>query len=169
MKGSETDMSNPSQASPEYRDPGQHGAAPVIWNTDELQREMLASLASGGHPTGRFLNGRIVAVLATPTEGTAKDVAVGFSAVPPGASTEEHRHPAEEIASILSGRGVVVIDGVPFDIGPGSVIFTPSNAAHRTTVTGDEPLLSWWMYAPAGSESRWLPSQNISEPTGAER
>lgn len=103
-------------------------------------------------------------VLATPDNGTSHDVAIGLSAIPPGLSTEEHSHPAEEIATVLAGTGTIYIDDVAFEVGPGSVIYTPPNARHRTEVTGDEIYLSWWMYSPAGSESRWLPSRGFEEP-----
>lgn len=141
------------------------GPNPIIFDLENMKREMLEALERGNHPNGRLLNGRIVVVLATPDNGTAKDVAIGLSAIPPGLSTEEHFHPAEEIATVLSGTGTVFIDDVSFKVGPGSVIFTPSNARHRTIVDSDEIYLSWWMYAPAGSESRWLPSQDFAEPT----
>lgn len=140
------------------------GAAPIIFNLEEMKREMLEALERGSHPQGRLLNGRIVVVLATPDNGTSKDVAIGLSAIPPGLSTEEHSHPAEEIATVLAGAGTVFIDDVPFPVSPGSVIYTPSMARHRTVVTSTDTYLSWWMYAPAGSESRWLPSQNFAEP-----
>jgi len=141
------------------------GLNPIIFDLEAMKREMLEALARGSHPRGRFLNGRIVVVLATPDDGTSKDVAIGLSAIPPGLSTEEHSHPAEEIATVLAGKAVIYMDGVPFDVGPGSVIYTPPMARHRTEVTGDDIYLSWWMYAPAGSESRWLASQNFKEPT----
>jgi len=141
------------------------GCEPIIFNLEEMKLEMTEALKNGSHPRGRLLNGRIVVVLATPDNGTAKDLAIGLSAIPPGLSTEEHSHPAEEIATVLAGEGIVYIDDVPFPVTAGSVIYTPSNARHRTIVTGDETYLSWWMYAPAGSESRWLASQNFAEPT----
>jgi quercetin dioxygenase-like cupin family protein len=141
------------------------GAQAIIFDLEDMKREMLEALERGSHPNGRMLNGRIVIVLATPDNGTAKDVAIGLSAIPPGLNTEEHFHPAEEIATVLSGTGTVFIDDIPFKVGPGSVIFTPSNARHKTVVDPGDIYLSWWMYAPAGSESRWLPSQNFTEPT----
>jgi quercetin dioxygenase-like cupin family protein len=141
------------------------GSEPIIFNLDEMKCEMLEALEIGSHPNGRFLNGRIVVVLATPDNGTAKDIAIGLSAIPPGLSTEEHFHPAEEVATVLSGRATIFIDDIPFKVGPGSVIFTPSNARHRTQVDQGEIFLSWWIYSPAGSESRWLPSKKFADPT----
>jgi len=142
-------------------------ALPIIFNLEEMKNEMTAALVRGSHPTGRFLNGRIVVVLATPDNGTSKDVAIGLSAIPAGLSTEEHSHPAEEIATVLSGSATIYMDDVPYEVGAGSVIYTPSMVRHRTQVTNDEIYLSWWMYSPAGSESRWLPSRGFEEPNTA--
>lgn len=143
------------------------GAPPVIFDLEEMKIEMMTALERGSHPTGRFLNGRIVVVLVTPDNGTSKDVAIGLSAIPPGLSTEEHSHPAEEIATVLSGKATIYMDDVPYEVGPGSVIYTPSMVRHRTQVTDEEIYLSWWMYAPAGSESRWLPSRGFEEPSSS--
>jgi len=140
------------------------GAPPIIFNLEEMKIEMLEALERGSHPNGRLLNGRIVVVLATPDNGTSRDIAIGLSAIPAGLSTEEHSHPAEEIATVLSGNAIIYMDDVPYDVKPGSVIYTPSMVRHRTQVTDDEIYLSWWMYAPAGSESRWLPSRGFEEP-----
>ena len=63
------------------------GAVPIIFDLEEMKIEMTEALARGSHPTGRFLNGRIVVVLATPDNGTSKDIAIGLSAIPPGLST----------------------------------------------------------------------------------
>lgn len=140
------------------------GASPIVFDLEEMKSEMLSALERGSHPTGRLLNGRIVVVLATPDNGTSKDVAIGLSAIPAGLCTEEHFHPAEEIATVLSGKATIYMDDFPYEVGPGSVIYTPSMVRHRTQVTNDEIYLSWWMYAPAGSESRWLPARDFEEP-----
>ena len=91
----------------------------------------------------------------------ARTNAVGFSTIPPGASTEAHHHVAEEIAYIMSGTGYVEIGDERFDLAPGSVIFTPSDSVHRTTATGSEPLVSVWVYSPSGSELRWLTEDEV--------
>lgn len=132
-----------------------------FWTVDQLKREMLDALDRGSHPQGRLVAGRIVALLATPAEGSSTDMALGFSAIPPGASTEEHSHRAQEVALILTGTGRIFIDDQPNEVGPGTLVLTPSWSRHRTIVTGDEPMLSLWVYAPAGSESRWLPDKKV--------
>ena len=141
---------------------------PRSWNLPDLQREMLSSLARGDHPQGRLVEGRIVAVLATPSAGSATELAFGFSAIPAGKQTELHAHRAEEMAFILSGTGTVQIDDQSFDVGPGSVLLTPSWSHHQTTVTGTSPMLSVWVYAPAGSESRWFPAAEADAERGDE-
>jgi len=127
-----------------------------VWTLDNLITEARTALEARSHPQGRYVNGRVVSVLRSPEYANAEHVAVGFSAIPPGASTEAHRHVAEEVVTVLSGSGFVRIDGEQFDLAAGSIIFTPSDSLHRTTATGTEPLVCLWVYSPAGSENRWL-------------
>jgi gentisate 1,2-dioxygenase len=133
-------------------------ANPEVWDRASLLAQAVSALEARGHPSGRFVNGRIVSVLRSPHRADAADVALGFSAIPPGLSTEAHDHVAEEIAFVLAGCGYVDIDGERFPLEQGSVVFTPSSAEHRTTATGDQPMICAWVYAPAGSELRWLAS-----------
>lgn len=50
-------------------------------------------------------------------------------------------HPdEEEIYYYLSGTGKVTLDGVTYDVRPGSVAFIPRNCTHITECTGDEEL-----------------------------
>lgn len=130
--------------------------AACAWNRADLTREAIDALTVEHHPNGRFLNGRVVGVLRSPHIDNAEHVAVGFSALPPGHSSESHHHVAEEIAYVLAGSGYVEIDGIRYPIEPGSLVFTPSEAPHRTASTGNDPLVIAWVYSPAGSETRWL-------------
>ena len=50
-----------------------------------------------------------------------------------------HRHGPAEIYFGLAGSGVVTIDGVPHEIGPGVAIYVPEEAEHGT-VAGEEGL-----------------------------
>jgi mannose-6-phosphate isomerase-like protein (cupin superfamily) len=81
---------------------------------------------------------------------------MGISVLPAGYATPSHHHEAEEVATVLSGRGAIVIDGVEFPVAAGSVVLTPSMSEHVTVASPDGPLVVWWVYAPAGSEQRWL-------------
>ena len=133
----------------------------TVWDAEGFIELAHRALAERSFPTGRYVNGRVVSVLRSPMLGNASGVAVGFSTIPPGASTEAHHHVAEEIAYIMSGTGYVEIGDERFDLGPGSVIFTPSDSVHRTTATGSEPLVSVWVYSPSGSELRWLTEDEV--------
>lgn len=129
----------------------------MVWDIRELVEQMLGALEHKGFPVDRLFSGRVVTLLATPSQGTASCMAVGHSAIPPGSSTEEHTHTSEEVAIVLGGSGWAEIDGSKFPIREGSIVFTPSGAPHQTRSDGEIPLLVLWICAPPGSESRWLP------------
>jgi mannose-6-phosphate isomerase-like protein (cupin superfamily) len=121
-----------------------------------LAKEALSALADGGNPLFPLIDGRILSVQATPEQGTSSDMALGVAVMPAGYSTPQHSHRAEEIAIILRGTGVISIDGEPVDVTEGSVVLTPPHLPHVTTASADGPLVIFWVYAPAGSETRWL-------------
>jgi quercetin dioxygenase-like cupin family protein len=123
-------------------------------------RELLAAVASAGEgeppPVGRRINGRLVAVLASPDLGNATHLAAGLSVLGPGVSTPTHSHLAEEVAVIISGSGRIVVGGTPVAVREGDIVLAPPGAPHRTEADGDCALHVLWCYSPAGSEARWL-------------
>jgi quercetin dioxygenase-like cupin family protein len=58
----------------------------------------------------------------------------------PGARHSPHTHDTEEAVVFLAGRGVVKIDGKPYEIGPGDAIWIPPSVIHSTENTGSEEL-----------------------------
>jgi mannose-6-phosphate isomerase-like protein (cupin superfamily) len=59
--------------------------------------------------------------------------------LPAGGSTQRHWHgESEEFYFLLEGRGVMEIDGVAREVGPGDAILIPPKAWHQITAT--EPL-----------------------------
>jgi mannose-6-phosphate isomerase-like protein (cupin superfamily) len=59
----------------------------------------------------------------------------------PGSSIGHHVHDAEEeVFYVLSGRGVVVEDGVATEVGPGDASLTGGGAGHALENRGSEPL-----------------------------
>lgn len=129
----------------------------VVKDLPTLAERALAVLDQG-ESTAEFpiVDGRVVAVQASPQLDTSADMAWGISALPAGYSTPPHQHRAEEFAMILRGDGTITIEGDPVTVGPGSVVVTPPDLVHVTTAGPDEPLVVYWVYGPAGSESRWL-------------
>ena len=125
-----------------------------------LADEALAALEEGGRPGFPLIEGRVLAVQVTPERGTSSDIAMGVAALPEGFSTPDHTHRAEEIATVLRGSGSITIDGTTIDVTQGSVVVTPPYANHVTTAGPDGPLVVFWMYAPAGSEQRWLAQES---------
>lgn len=135
---------------------------PKVWHHDDLVERGLATLAEGGRPDAPLIDGRVLAVEATPATDSSEHMAIGMAVLPPGFATPTHHHLAEELATILSGEGTITIDGQVIAVRPGTVVLTPSMSEHVTMATGDDPLVVWWSYAPTGSESRWLDARTDS-------
>jgi uncharacterized cupin superfamily protein len=60
--------------------------------------------------------------------------------VEPGASIGEHEHKRdEEVYIILDGRGMMRVDGVEHEVGPGDVCLTRSGHTH-SLINGPQPM-----------------------------
>ena len=57
----------------------------------------------------------------------------------PGARFDKHRHEAEQITLVLSGKLVFELADKQYTVGPGDVIAIPSNVPHAVQVL-DEPV-----------------------------
>lgn len=127
------------------------------WTLDDLISEGLRALADGEWGDGKRIDGRALAVKASPLKSNSEHLVVGTATLPPGFATRAHSHAAEEVAVVLRGSGWVDIDGVRHELSTGTLLVTPSDLVHVTHSTpGDEPLVVLWFYAPPGSEARWV-------------
>lgn len=79
----------------------------------------------------------------TPTS----QMTLGVAEIGPGVPLRLHRHAPAEIYYVLSGEGVVVIDGVEHAIRTGTSVFIPGNALHGARSTGREPLRILYVFA----------------------
>ena len=119
---------------------------------------LLAGVAiAGGTGPGGYLLERDDEVKATqpgPHDGGGETVAYSFfakapglklvfrkRAFKPGAAIGYHLQKEDEIYYVLSGRGVMTIDGKSFDVGPGSAILTRPGSSHGLKQTGSEDLV----------------------------
>jgi len=100
------------------------------------------------------VEGRAVAVKASPEQGNSSKIVMGTSCLPPHFSTVPHSHEAEEVSVVLAGGGWVDIDGTPHTLQVGGILMAPSNLPHQTH-SGPDGLTVLWFYAPPGSEARW--------------
>lgn len=67
-----------------------------------------------------------------------------------GKSTTRHFHPlAEEVYFVLSGRGLMEVDGETAELHPGDSVAIPSGAKHQISNSGDEELRFLCCCAPA--------------------
>lgn len=133
-----------------------------VRDLDAMIETALAALEHGSVPGFPLHDGRVVSVQTTPDDGTASDMAMGISALPPNYSTPEHTHRAEEIATVVRGTGTITIDDEVIPVRPGSIVITPPHARHVTTSSADGPLVVYWTYGPAGSEERWLKGEIVA-------
>ena len=137
-----------------------------VWKVASLIRSGCDSLAEGGRNGAALIDGRILSVKATPENGSTSKMTLGLSVLPPNYATPPHSHEAEELAHILSGEGSILIDGIAYPVTSGDIVFTPSQSEHVTIAGANSPLVIWWVYAPPGSESRWLSQGALDEDSG---
>lgn len=123
---------------------------------EEVIEAALAALDVGGTEEFPLKEGRVVKVLASPTFGTSAFMSMGLAVLPPNYTTPPHEHDAEEIALVLRGSGSITVAGVRQPVRAGSVVIAPPLAPHTTQSGSDEPMVVYWTYGPAGSESRWI-------------
>jgi quercetin dioxygenase-like cupin family protein len=90
-------------------------------------------------------------LLTRDTVGTEHSV-FGITVFPPGSKHDIHRHPnAEEFEYLVSGHGIARVGDADVELGPGEVVFVPTNDYHGFENTGDEPVFMIWGYAGAAS------------------
>ncbi|MEE3361993.1 MAG: cupin domain-containing protein [Anaerovoracaceae bacterium] len=66
----------------------------------------------------------------------------------PGNPSAAHKHPHEQILTIMSGTADVTVGDETFRMGPGDMIYVPSNVMHDLRVVGDEPVINFDVFAP---------------------
>ena len=62
-------------------------------------------------------------------------------ALKPGAAIGHHEQKEDEIYYVLSGRGVMTLDGKAVEVGPGTAILTRTGSTHSLKQTGTEDLV----------------------------
>jgi quercetin dioxygenase-like cupin family protein len=61
---------------------------------------------------------------------------------PPGTVFPDHRHDADKIDAVVSGRFRLVIGGHLAELGAGDWVDVPRGTVHNASVLGDDPVVS---------------------------
>jgi mannose-6-phosphate isomerase-like protein (cupin superfamily) len=70
-------------------------------------------------------------------------------ALKPGSGIGYHEQKEDEIYYVLSGRGVMTVDGKSFEVGPGTAVLTRPGSSHGLKQAGAEDLVILINYEPA--------------------
>ena len=62
-------------------------------------------------------------------------------ALKPGSGIGYHEQTEDEIYYVLSGRGIMTIDGKPIEVGPGTAVLTRPGSSHGLKQVGKEDLV----------------------------
>ncbi len=79
----------------------------------------------------------------TPT----KALTAGVAEIMPGDQLKVHHHAPPELYYILSGSGVMMIEGVKYPVNVDTAIFIPVNANHGIQNTGQTVLRIFYVFA----------------------
>ena len=75
------------------------------------------------------------------TNAPVQNQSLAEATIPPGGSTQRHRHPqTEELYYVTQGSALMEIDGETRKVGVGDAILIPAGAAHKITCSGGEAL-----------------------------
>lgn len=116
----------------------------------ERLSEAAAKPVAGGRES--YFSGavRIQALNGDPSPDGVELLAVFF---PPGGRTRPHVHPVEQTLHVLSGEGVVAVEGRRWRILPGDVVVVPSGLWHWHGATPDGAMCHISIKQPA--ETDW--------------
>jgi mannose-6-phosphate isomerase-like protein (cupin superfamily) len=78
---------------------------------------------------------------------TETDFTAGVGELEPEGWLGHHRHEPAEIYFVLSGEGVLTIDGEDHPVSAGSAAHIPGNSEHALRNTGDGPLRVFYAFA----------------------
>jgi mannose-6-phosphate isomerase-like protein (cupin superfamily) len=138
-----------AQLPEEYIMPPKNQALPqIIRPPSEFRESFAADQTSRGNTTWKTL--------------FSSQLAAGISSCPPKSKATcpspthnglgflaSHRHSQAEVYHILSGRGIVTIEGVDYEVNAGTTVFIPGDAEHAVRNEGSVDFK--WLYVFPGT------------------
>ena len=84
----------------------------------------------------------------------AKHFSLLINTMNAGVKGAEHKHDVEHCWYVLSGRGIMYMDGQTIALEPQMAVYAPAQMLHRIDVGPDEDLNFVVVYAPPGPEQQ---------------
>ncbi len=81
-----------------------------------------------------------------------KDYVLRVFTLEPGCSSPRHRHPWPHINWIVSGEGLIHLDGADHAVREGSYAYIPGEALHQFTNSSSEPFVFICVVPPEGDQ-----------------
>lgn len=85
--------------------------------------------------------GGLVLRLIHPEVNGSDQLGMGIVYVHPGEELPPHKHSNEEGYFIISGEGIMTIDGTEITLEKNMAVYMPAGSTHYTKNTGNEPLI----------------------------
>jgi len=120
-------------------------------------------------PGMKFPAGRLTRVLAGPGAPTEPDnFVLGHVTIYPGGEVPRHAHSQEEVYFIVSGQGIIELDGEETAVGPGNYAAILPGQSHSLRNTAKEDMVMLFCYAPKGIVEHWKQELEQQELDSAE-
>ena len=117
------------------------------------------------------LEGRTTYLLVSRSSGS-RSLTHNVSYFRPGHAPGHVHDPEEEVFYVDAGEGEIWIDGIPYRLGPGTAVHTPTGVEHNVHATGDVPMRIIGSFSPhvvPGSYPNLPPrSHDLKQPPSAE-
>jgi len=98
--------------------------------------------------------GRALDVSLLQLDDMAGVLSLGRVTLEPGATIGEHAHPnTEDLYLILEGRGVGLLNGERFPVGPGDLFLVKAGGTHGLINDSDEPLTFLGLLTRSGDQA----------------
>jgi len=118
----------------------------MIRRLSDLPVEAKANIRGG--------EGRALDVSLLQLDDMAGVLSLGRVTLEPGATIGEHAHPnTEDLYLILEGRGVGLLNGERFPVGPGDLFLVKAGGTHGLINDSDEPLTFLGLLTRSGDQA----------------
>ncbi|HVW84937.1 MAG TPA: cupin domain-containing protein [Bryobacteraceae bacterium] len=103
------------------------------------------TVVSSKQATASKENGQDLKVYFDGPTDQLKSMTTGNLLLMPGKSPHPpHQHPEEELIMVTEGSGEITVEGKPYPVSAGSIMYCAGNKLHGITNTGTKPMLFYF-------------------------